>query len=231
MITAADAPQGAPGLRAVAAGSAAVALACAAHVLAGGAVPHLLGVLVLLLLTVPVLRAALGTRPSPRRLALVMVGAQAGLHGAFSVAAAAVSSPSASMSDAGHGMVMGTTSAVGSGTWAMVAHHLVGGFVGAGGLTMTALHLLAAGALGLWIAAGDQVLMTLVDLVLAPRRVRVARARAALLAACLRLAHDTYLALLLPRRTDPGTAPRPDPALVSVVVRRGPPAMLQPVPA
>ena len=43
----------------------------------------------------------------------------------------------------------------------MVAHHLVGGFAGAGGLTMTSLHLLAAGALGLWIAVGDQVLITL----------------------------------------------------------------------
>lgn len=230
-MTTAAAPHGAPGLRAVAAGSAAVALACAAHVLAGGEVPHALGVLVLLLVAVPALRAALGTRPSPRRLVLVMVGAQAGLHVAFSVAVAAVSSPTAPLSDAGHGMAMATGSVDGSGTWAMVAHHLVGGFAGAGGLTMTSLHLLAAGALGLWIAVGDQVLITLVDLVLAPRRARVARARAALVAACLRLAHDTYLALLLPRRTDPGTAPRPDPALVSVVVRRGPPAMLQPVPA
>lgn len=227
-VTTVDAVHGAPGLRASAAGGAAVALACEAHVLAGGGAPPVAGVLALLLVTVPALRAALGSRPTPRRMVLALVGAQAVLHVAFSVAVAATSSPSGSMSDVGHGMVVATGDGAPHGTWAIAAHHLV---AGTGGVAMLALHLVAAAALGLWLAAGDQVLTTLLHLVRAPRTARYARAWSALLAAALRLANETYRRLLMPRRSDPGTAPRPDPAVVSVVVRRGPPALLPVVPA
>ncbi len=202
------------------------------HLSADGLLPGL-PVLTGLFAVSLVLCAAMLNRPASRLRIVALLGlGQAGVHAVFSVTAghtgdvvAPTPQPSAGALPVVDGHRVGslmdsfeaTVGATSSSAPALPIAHLVEDL--STHAPMMAAHLAAAGLVGLWLAAGERALWSLVAL--------ASRAALGPLAVALAVSR-VVVAPTVPLRP-PATAPRPPraPALLArVVVRRGPPALL-----
>ena len=213
--------------RAALCGAVTATLGVAAHVLAGGEAPGAAGALVVGSVTVALMALGLRGRASRARVLTAVLASQVAVHVLLAVSAAA-SAPT-TLSGGGHDMGMGDMTVSAGVSWHLVSHHLLAGLSGPSGILMTAAHLAAAVLLGVWLAAGDQVLCTLLHLSRVPRTVRALRAAALVLR--VRLAGEAWRQALVTRRRRTVAPTRPDPLVVSSVGRRGPPARVCVVPA
>lgn len=220
----------------------AVFLGAAGHVTAGGLLPGV-GVLALLVVVGSVASASLLARPaSTLRVVAMLVLGQAGVHAVLTATGGHVGDPTGTSGPAGAAAPVAGPGAlpvvggrrVGSLQDAHAAHDIAGSHAAAPALPvghlvdeltahapMMVVHLLAAVLVGLWLAVGERSLWTLVALASA------AVLRPLLLAVAVACA-GRVPALPLVRPGD--HAPRPRvPALLALlarcVVRRGPPLL------
>lgn len=169
-----------------AAGLAAVAAAFAAlaHATAGGTLPEWRALAVLFGLTTAVFAGLLGRPASTLRVLVLLVGGQAGLHGVFTASGGHRSAHG--LSSAATDLT--TTAAVPQGRLAdalvapgslesapaqpsVLAHavaHLTADLASPATQRMAVAHLVAAAALGLWLAAGERLAWRLVTLLAGP---------------------------------------------------------------
>lgn len=208
-----------------------VFLGAAGHVTADGLLPGA-AVLVLLLVLAAVVSAALLSRPaSTARIVLLVVGAQAVVHEVLSVAAGHVGEPARATAQVVHAGTGSLPTVDGRRVGSLQDAWQTGGATGTGPALpvgdlgdlaehapMMVAHLMAAALVGLWLAAGERCLWTLVAL------------------AADTLARPVLLALALLRPPAPFTRPRcavhteapPRRTLTDLsrcVVRRGPPLL------
>jgi hypothetical protein len=112
-----------------------------------------------------------------------------------------------------------------SAVWSMLAHHTVASVTTVPGATMLAAHTLAAALVGLWLAAGERLVWSLLELVGSRRRSAALMALVRALGAAPRdseAIHDRLRAQLARRLAPPW---RPSTwFLIRAAVRRGPPA-------
>jgi hypothetical protein len=138
-------PRPSPTLRAVLLSGVALGTGCLAHLSAGGLMPGPLPLLALLVLGAVLARPLLHRQASTPRLVAMLVGGQAAVHLALTALA-------------GHHdeepVPPGATAAV---------HHLVADLTGRDAL-MALAHAVAAALVGLWLAAGERALFTVVHL-------------------------------------------------------------------
>jgi len=228
--------------RALVPGALAVVLGVAAHGLVGGAPVGPASVLVLLALVAPTTALALRGRPSRRRMVAVVVATQLVVHALLLVSALAnrrVGGAVAAFgsSDGMFGMpgmgdlpVLDTDAALDAvpasgAAWSLVVSHLAHDLTTVSGVVMMAAHLVAAVLLGLWLARGEQLLVNLRSLALAPLVARALR-RSAAVVVLLLLELARQRELLTSWRGLRHEAVVPRLLVVSTVDRRGPPALL-----
>lgn len=173
-----------------------MALAAAAHVVGGGSVVTLPGLLALAALTSLAGYAVLGDGASTTRIVAFVVSAQVALHVLLEIGSAASGHATVGAAHPGH------VDAMVRGSWSLVVDHLVGDVTSTAGLTMTAAHAVAALLVGAWLAAGDVLLLSLMALTRSAAAARALRALASLWirpVAAVDLWHS-YLAALSRRR-------------------------------
>lgn len=222
-------------------GALAVVLGVAAHVVAGGSPVGPVGTAVLVLLLAPTTALALRGRPSRLRLVAVVVVTQAVVHGLLLVgalanrrvgaAAAALESsdgmlgmPGMDLPALGTDPVVDAVPATGA-AWSLVASHLAHDVTTVSGLVMLTAHLIAAVLLGLWLARGEQLLVNLRSLAVAPLVARALR-RSAAVVVLLLLELARRRELLMRWRSLVAVPRLPRTPSATTVVRRGPPSLL-----
>lgn len=201
-----------------------------AHVSAGGHLPSPLGLAVLMLLTTAVLAVALG-RPAGRlRVIVLLAGGQTAQH-LFMTAVAGHAAPAAGAATGhthvhthAHGVAEpgGHTADAGSllTNW---LSHLAQDLTGAN-LAMACAHLIAAAALGLWLAAGERALWALVGLLAStPGVLRLAATMTMVVRALRRRLVTLLTAVRRPRSWSAHADLMVGVRLACIVVRRGPP--------
>ena len=198
------------------------ALASAAHVAGGGVAPGWSAAIVLVVVVAVASSLTLAAPSSRRRVIAFVLAGQVALHLALS----AVSTPMTRMTgSAMAGMDHGTGSLarVPDGWYAMVLRHAVDGLGTAHGLLMLATHVVAAVLVGLWLAGGEQLLLSLLALALAPFAAAGLRLRALLVRAVRAVDLDLLASLAALVRWDPSDWSPTSRYDVNSTARRGPP--------
>lgn len=226
--------------RSVVCGVVAVALACAAHVAAGGTSPGGYPVLALVAVVAVATAGAMPDLSSRRRIVGLALLGQAFLH----IALCALATP---MSMTGHvmaGHVMQSPTAgmsansaapglerLPDGWYGMVLHHAVSGLGSLPSALMTLAHIGAAVLVGLWLAGGERLLWSL--LVLASAAAGAAGLRLATRAVAeVRPVDRSHVAVLSAMRLWEGACWRPSTRIdVESTDRRGPPLRFRAVSA
>jgi hypothetical protein len=135
----------------------------AGHLAAGGASPPVSGVLLLLAVTAVVAAPLLGAPPSTGHVVALVVSGQGLVHLAFEwLAPAAHTTTSVLAHNAA--MAHGSMTHLSSGSDPAAAHGHVVAVMSTAALAILVGHLMAAVAVGLWLAAGERAARTLVEL-------------------------------------------------------------------
>jgi hypothetical protein len=215
--------------RGCALGVIAASLATVAHVLGGGELPPPSLLLLTGSLAVALGVALSGSRMGRARVVAIVVGGQLLLHELLMMLVAVDAAdplrqqPMPGMP--GMTVPLAAGSAPSSAVWSMLAHHAITSVTTVPGATMLAAHTLAAVLVGLWLAAGERLIWSLLELVGSRRLGTALMALVRALGATGRdseAVHDRLRAQLARRLAPPWRSSTW--FLARAAVRRGPPA-------